>query len=202
MLKKQLNQRSAENLAASDKSASTPLGDDMDSVDVDLAQMKVRTDLIRDDIEKQQKKKESLMSQIQTYQESVELGPELERQLSVLNREKDRLDREYDSLVSKRAETQLTASLEMEGDTNAYNIVDPANFPEDPDSPDRRRIALMGLFAGLVIGIGVTFGRELLDSTLSTEEETVETLNMPVLVSVYEISKRDARRHASRKNIA
>ena len=81
-------------------------------------------------------------------------------------------------------------------------LIDEANLPEIPASPDRVRIVLMGLLAGLVMGVGASLGRELLDSTLSTEEEAAATLKMPVLVSLNEISKKDARRYESKKNIA
>jgi capsular polysaccharide biosynthesis protein len=80
--------------------------------------------------------------------------------------------------------------------------MDEANLPELPSSPNRLQIALIGLLAGLVLGVGASLGRELLDSTLSTEEEAAAELKMPVLVSVYEISNREARRHARKKNIA
>jgi len=199
-LKQRLNQRAAG--AASDKSTSTPFGEaDIDTLDVDLAQIELEAEIYRNDIQKLEKKRESLASQIQMNEDSANMAPELEAQLSDLDREREILLKQYQISVNDRDQARLTLELEQ-GDTGTYSIIDEANFPEKPDSPDRVRIALMGLLAGLVMGVGASLGRELLDSTLSTEEEAAAVLKMPVLVSVHEISKREARRHAIKKNIA
>jgi succinoglycan biosynthesis transport protein ExoP len=202
-LKKQLNQDPTDNSAASDNSASTrPEEADEDlSLDVDLADIKFQAEIIKNDIEKLEKKRESLTSQIQMYEDSAKLAPELETRLYELNRERERLEKLWQSSVSKRDEARRTLDLEEE-DAGSYSIMDEASLPELPYSPNRMRIALMGLFAAFVMGIGASFGRELLDATLSTEEEVAATLKVPVLVSVYEISNREARRHARKKNIA
>ena len=200
-LKKRLNRRSAE--AASDKSASNQLGEaDTDStLNADLFQINIETDLKNAEIEKQEKKRDSLISQIQMYEDSAELEPVLDMQLSRLILDRDQYKTQYLNAVSARDEAERTLAHE-EGDTGSYSVIDEANLPEIPASPDRVRIVLMGLLAGLVMGVGASLGRELLDSTLSTEEEAAATLKMPVLVSLNEISKKDARRYESKKNIA
>jgi capsular polysaccharide biosynthesis protein len=62
--------------------------------------------------------------------------------------------------------------------------MDPPNLPEKPTFPTRMLIALGGLAAGVVIGIGSTAVLEMRDQSFRTEQEVTSTLKVPVLASI------------------
>jgi capsular polysaccharide biosynthesis protein len=65
-----------------------------------------------------------------------------------------------------------------------FRVLDPARVPAQPFSPNRMRINLLGIAAGLLIGLGVTGLREYLDTTLKTEEDVRLLLGLPVIATV------------------
>jgi len=111
-----------------------------------------------------------------------------------LSREHEALKQQYSSLQGKKFQAQMTPNLEANKNSDTYRVIDEANLPESPAFPNRVQIALMGLGAGVVLGIGAAFGRELLDNTLGSEDEVAAVLKLPVLVSISEIPKKQPRR--------
>jgi capsular exopolysaccharide synthesis family protein len=72
-------------------------------------------------------------------------------------------------------------------------LVRPAGIPTSPSSPDRARNGLIGLAAGLVIGVTVALVRERLDDRLKSRVELERRLGAPVLAAVPKVT-------AGRKN--
>jgi polysaccharide biosynthesis transport protein len=78
------------------------------------------------------------------------------------------------------------AQLEVAGASasTGLELVTPATMPTSPSSPKPVQDALLGLVAGLLLGIGAAFLRDSLDDTMGSGE-TVERLSgLPVLASV------------------
>ncbi len=66
--------------------------------------------------------------------------------------------------------------------TSGVQLLQPAEVPGSPASPNPVRNGLLGLGGGLVIGIALAFGRERLDDTLATKEDLdVAQPGLPVL---------------------
>ncbi|MBN2062861.1 MAG: hypothetical protein JW882_20835 [Deltaproteobacteria bacterium] len=162
------------------------------TANIESAGINFEQELIQNTIAGIEKKKEAIQSEIRLYEEKLKLAPQVEQELSALLRDRDLLERQYRSLKDDKLQAQMTANLENTKNSDTYEVIDPANLPENPVFPDRTQIAFMGFGLAVAMSIGAAFGRELLDSTLSTEEEAVKVLKLPVLVSIYEISKKKA----------
>ena len=65
-----------------------------------------------------------------------------------------------------------------------FRIVDPARIPERPSGPDRLRYALMGLLAGLGLGVAVAGLLEYRDTSLRTEADVLVALSLPVIAMI------------------
>jgi succinoglycan biosynthesis transport protein ExoP len=126
-------------------------------------------------------------------QAKINLSPALEQQLLVLSREHETFKNQYDGLRGKKFQAQMTATLETNENNNIYRVVDEANLPEKPAFPNRVQIILLGIAAGIGLGIGAAFGREFLDTTLSSEDEVAKVLNLPVLGTISEIPQKAPR---------
>jgi succinoglycan biosynthesis transport protein ExoP len=81
----------------------------------------------------------------------------------------------------------MAASVATDINNQSYSIIDEANLPARPAFPDRLQIVLMGLGAGLFLGLAAVAGREYLDPTLGSEHEASMVLNIPVLIAIPEI---------------
>jgi uncharacterized protein involved in exopolysaccharide biosynthesis len=115
------------------------------------------------------------------------MAPGLEQELLSLSRDHEILLQRYNNLQGKKFSTQMATTLETDRNTEFYRIIDPATLPERPAFPNRMQIVLVGIGAGLILGLGAAFGREYIDPTLGSEEEALAVLSLPVLASVPEI---------------
>jgi polysaccharide chain length determinant protein (PEP-CTERM system associated) len=163
-------------------------------LDFEDSTMKFEADSIKSEIAKREKEKENILAQIKAYQSKLNLAPAVEQELMALSREYDVLQRQYASLHEKKAQAQMTANLETNTNIDTYKIIDEANLPERPSFPNRLQILLIGLCAALVLGIAAAMGREMLDTTLVSEEEAAAVLNLPVLITISEVPRKEPKR--------
>jgi succinoglycan biosynthesis transport protein ExoP len=78
------------------------------------------------------------------------------------------------------------AQLQVAGATasTALELITPATAPTSPSSPKPVQDALLGLLAGLIVGIGATFLRDSLDDTLASGEAVERVTAAPLLATV------------------
>jgi capsular exopolysaccharide synthesis family protein len=74
-------------------------------------------------------------------------------------------------------------------------VIQPANLPTAPASPNFLRNGLLALAVGLLLGIGVAFLREQLDERLRGREDFEGQIAAPVLATVPRARGRRRRRH-------
>jgi uncharacterized protein involved in exopolysaccharide biosynthesis len=86
----------------------------------------------------------------------------------------------YDTILSRLKETDITGNI----DVSNIRIAEKATLPKVPISPNRKRSLMLGIIVGLMIGLGLSFGREYLDRSLRTEEDVRRYLDLPVLAVI------------------
>ena len=96
---------------------------------------------------------------------------------AVLKREADSNREIYESLMQQTKETGIS------GERRATNVrvIDPAEVPRGPISPNVRADMTFAFVAGLVLAIGLAFGFEYLDNRIKTPQELKANLNVPFL---------------------
>ena len=96
---------------------------------------------------------------------------------SVLQREADSNRQIYESLLQQAKEAGIS------GERRATNVrvVDQAEVPGAPVSPNLRADMTFALVAGLVFAIGLAFGFEYLDNRIKTPQELKAQLGIPFL---------------------
>jgi succinoglycan biosynthesis transport protein ExoP len=116
---------------------------------------------------------------------------QLSSQIAAINTEIDRLPArsaaQADALSNQQAvlKGQL-AQLMVAGSaaSTGLELVTPATAPISPSSPKPAQDALLGLLAGLALGIGAAFLRDSLDDTLTSGEAVERVSGAPVLATV------------------
>jgi succinoglycan biosynthesis transport protein ExoP len=85
-----------------------------------------------------------------------------------------------ESLSKRQNETDLASRLKSYEAANIW-IVDRADFPLRPTSPNRRKNVLMGFLAGLAGGIGLALGLEYLNNTVKTSKDVTAATGFATL---------------------
>jgi polysaccharide chain length determinant protein (PEP-CTERM system associated) len=137
-----------------------------------------------------------------TYQARVEAVPARETELAELTRDYATLQKLYEGLLSKNEESKIAANLERRQIGEQFKILDPARPAEKPFSPNRTRINLFGLLAGLGLGLGLAAFLEYRDSSFRTQDEVTAVLALPVLAQIPLIITPAEHRQLRRRRIA
>lgn len=86
----------------------------------------------------------------------------------------------YDALQLRLEEAGITAGL----NSNSLEVVDHANLPVIPVTPQKKRTVVFGFLGGLIAGIAISLLLESLDDTLRTSEEVESIGHLPALAIV------------------
>ncbi len=140
------------------------------------------------EIERLKTKQKTLEEQIRVYQARVEKAPLQEQQMLILQRDYENTKKNYQSLLDKKLSARISENLEKRQQGENMRILDPANLPTKPYSPDQNRILLLGLLIGLATGVGSAYLREMSDTSFTRPEELEAVLKLPVLATIPNIA--------------
>jgi polysaccharide chain length determinant protein (PEP-CTERM system associated) len=127
---------------------------------------------------------QQVQQQISGYQSRLNATPVREQQLADLTRDYDESKSNYDSLLKKQMQSQMATNLERRQQGEQFRIIDPPSLPKKPVSPDRLKMSIMGLFGGLVLGLGLAIAIELMEDRVRTEGEVMRIVNVRILAGV------------------
>ena len=95
----------------------------------------------------------------------------------VLQRQAESDRQLYQSLLQQQKELQVVSNSR----TNNVQVMDRAEVPGAPFSPNTRRDWFTALMAGMLVALGLAFGIEYLDDTVKTPDDVTRRLGLPLL---------------------
>lgn len=116
-------------------------------------------------------------SRLDRASRSLSSNREKQVKLELLEREVKRNTEFYEAFLSKFKEADLSSSGTQ---VASARIVDRALAPGAPIYPQKQRIILMWTIGGLLLGLGIAFLREQLDSTFKSGRMVEEKLQLPL----------------------
>jgi polysaccharide chain length determinant protein (PEP-CTERM system associated) len=147
-------------------------------------ELKSELDAIRQRIEAYKQDQKTLAAQIASLTNRIEATPQHEKVIEDMKREYDVGSSQFRSLLDKRLDAKLSQGLASSGTGITFAIVEPASLPLTPYSPQRARLLLMGLVAGLGLGFALTFILEQNDTTFGTVDDFQAFTTLPVLGAI------------------
>jgi len=127
---------------------------------------------------------QGLQSEINGYQARLSSTPIREQELADLNRDYDQLKAFYDQLLTKKQNIIMTGKIAREQQGDRFIMQDPPSRPTKPDSPNRFKLSVLGLFAGLAMGLVVAGGAEFLDDRVYDEAIFKQMVPAEVLAEI------------------
>jgi polysaccharide chain length determinant protein (PEP-CTERM system associated) len=192
-------EREQEQMAASDneemvEEATLPdAGNNMLSVQKESLEFQI--DSIDQTIKDLQSEKRKVQREIDRLTKLVDDTPKRQLELLELQRDYTMIQGQYNSLLSKKLESQLAENLERRQKGEQFRVIDSAKRPEKPFKPDVTRIMLLATLIGLAAGFGLALGTEHLDQSFRDYDNLSEFLQLPVLAVIPQIeTAADAKR--------
>jgi polysaccharide chain length determinant protein (PEP-CTERM system associated) len=156
----------------------------------DLGAASVQGDikLIDNEIKRQQKSLGENQQAIAQITDRINRVPGSDVQLGAIEREYQTKKASYDKLLSEQQKIALGADAAAQQQGEGIEVIDPANLPAKPVAPKRLVFAVMGIVAGLALGLLLTAIFEIpLLMTIQSTEDARHYTGLPVLIAVPEL---------------
>ncbi|MGA8754241.1 GNVR domain-containing protein, partial [Candidatus Deferrimicrobium sp.] len=165
---------------------------------------RLRTVLQALDLEIQSLKENSaeIRKNVAAVESRVERSPKREQEMISLTRDYDNLKRSYDELLKKKLDADISQNLEKRQKGEQFQILDPANLPEEPFIPNRPKVFGIAVLAALLLGFGGAVGLEMIDPSARGAKEFSHFSGIPVLASIPSIHDKAYAKKAGRRRAA
>ena len=104
--------------------------------------------------------------------------------LNSLDRNRSNIQTQYNAAVARLAEASTGEQIEILAKGPRFSLVEPATPPERAFSPNRRRVAALGLAGGIGLGFGLIVLLEILNKTIRRPAELVEMFQTQPLATI------------------
>ena len=111
-----------------------------------------------------------------------------------LVRDYENQKKSYDDLLKKKLEADVSQNLEKRQKGTQFQILDPANLPEEPFQPDRKKVMRISLALALALGFGGAIFLETLDQTLRDVPDFKHLFKVPILGYIPVVQDRQYQR--------
>jgi polysaccharide chain length determinant protein (PEP-CTERM system associated) len=142
----------------------------LSQADADLAEMRG-----------QMAAQQALIADLRTRVDAI---PEVEAELSRLNRDYEVNKRNYDTLVQRLESARISESAEQSGDNVKFRVIEPPLVPFKPSGPQRAVLNTMVLLASLGAGLGLAALLGLLRPTFTTRDLLAKVTGVPVIGAI------------------
>ena len=127
------------------------------------------------------KEREEIRKSIASLERKIEQSPRREQEMISLIRDYENQKKSYDDLLRKKLEAAVSQNLEKRQKGSQFQILDPANLPEEPSQPDRKKVMGIALLLALVFGFGGTIVWEAMDLRLRDVRDFRHIYKVPIL---------------------
>jgi succinoglycan biosynthesis transport protein ExoP len=126
----------------------------------------------------------ALNDRISAYDRKLQQLPQRQLEIARLQREKAAAENTYYMLLQRLNESDLMSQSESRNMGEVAQVLDYAVEPIKPIKPNKKKIAVLAIAMGLMIGGGATFLLEYFDRSFHSVDEVVNYFAIPVLGTI------------------
>jgi hypothetical protein len=127
--------------------------------------------MLEAEILKHREEQSRLAKTIASYRSKLEAIPVREQQMSDLVRDYEISKGHYKQLLEKQLSAETATELEIRQKGEQFTVLDPAQVPERPSSPNRSVINAGGSLVGLALGLLLALATEFLGMSITGPEQ-------------------------------
>lgn len=143
-------------------------------------------------------KRNDLKAKMASYESRLEQAPQVEREYLDLNRDHENSIRRYQEVKAKLMEAEVAQQMEKDSKGERFSLIDPAQLPEKPHSPNRPAILLLGMILSLGGGVAYAGVLESMDSSIKSSKMLAGLLGAPLLSVIPYMENAEDRRKKTR----
>ena len=132
--------------------------------------------------------------QIKEFEIRVEETPANEQKLTTLIRDYSIMRENYQSLLEKKLNAQLSENMEKRQKGEQFRILDSANLPEKPLGKSKLTMRAFGAAAGFGVGCGLIVLVEFFNPAFRKPEDFIDLTDVPVFATIPQFSRKELNR--------
>ena len=129
-------------------------------------------------------KREELHARLAGVERHLAETPIVERDYTGMLRNLESAQSEYRLVRQKQMEAQTAENLEVERKGERFTLIEPPFLPQEPSSPNRPMILILGLVLALAAGFGTVAVLENVDTTIRGRQDVLKLLSIPPLATI------------------
>ncbi len=130
---------------------------------------------------------ERLKADIAEYEQRIENTPRRAAELDHLDQQYKNLNEAIRTLQLKQVEAEIGKTIETNNKGERFRVVESAEIPTSPISPNRPVWFIAGTLLGMMLGLGLLVVREMSDRSFHSVMDVQNSLGLPVLAAVPEV---------------
>ena len=170
-------------------------------ISTDFYEAEVQRELnnLNREITRKEAAKNDLSNRVAIYARRLNMPADVMQELSGLTHTYELAKQRQAYLSTRKLNSDLAGRVDTDANNKTFTTVDPPNLPQTPVKPDRLTLTGLGCLAGLMVGFGAAFARELFDPTLTDEASAEAELKLSVLTSIPVVGDGPAERRLKKK---
>ena len=130
---------------------------------------------------------ERLKADIAEYEQRIENTPRRAAELDHLDQQYKNLNEAIRTLQLKQVEAEIGKTIETNNKGERFRVVESAEIPTSPISPNRPVWFIAGTLLGMMLGLGLLVVREMSDRSFHSVMDVQNSLGLPVLAAVPDV---------------
>jgi uncharacterized protein involved in exopolysaccharide biosynthesis len=164
-------------------------------------QVKGQLDAVAIEREEAVRRESELQAKLADYERRFAQAPDVERGYREQARNLEAAQLKYQEIRAKMTEAQVSQHLENEQKGERFTLIEPAQPPEKPISPNRALILGIGLLFSLLAGAGAVMMRDRLDGSVRGPFDLERLLEVAPLASIPRMINQQDRRRRQRRTL-
>ncbi len=138
-----------------------------------------------DDMIAQRAAEELLLAErVASLETLLRRAPAVERELGAFQRRMEQLQSQLSDVAQQRREAEIGQRIEIDQQSERFVLLEAATVPDYPVSRSRRVIAMLGVVAGLMAGVGLAYLVEAMRPVLRTADRMERELQLRPAISI------------------
>lgn len=146
-----------------------------------------------------QVRRAALLNKLSSVQQELSASPIVQREYDLLNRDLGTAKQQYEDLVRRRLEVEVSLSAIRAGNADKFVMTSSPWLPDRPYKPNRMLIVTLGILAGVALAMFMAVGAEMVDSSVRGSKDIGRLLGVTPLAIVPVIGNSRSRIRARRE---
>jgi uncharacterized protein involved in exopolysaccharide biosynthesis len=138
-------------------------------------------DSVKREAESLRARRTELEGRLAVYQKRLEQTPTVEQAYRDLVRDHENATAKYKEIRAKEMEARVALELENDRKGERFSLIDPPQYPEKPQEPNRRKLLVMAVMASVGGGVGAAALSESMSRAVQSARALGMLLEAPLL---------------------